>query len=106
MKKIAILLIAFTLLCSSAAFASPYKDENYDKSYVLPDLIVMRPLGLAVTIAGTGLFIVLSPLTALAYISPPHEAFEKTANILIMAPGKFTFSRPLGDKSFIDFPDP
>jgi hypothetical protein len=106
MKKFSKLLLSVTLLFSLSATAGQYKDEDYDKSYILPDLIIMRPLGLGVTLAGTGLFIVLSPLTAFASIAPPHDAFEKTANLLIMAPGHFTFSRPLGNKTLIDFPDP
>lgn len=106
MKKLSSLIIILSLLFSSASYAHGYHPEDYDKSYVLPDLIVMRPLGLAATIAGTALFIVISPLTALAYIPEPHDSFEKTANQLIFAPGHFTFSRPLGHKSFIEFPDP
>jgi len=82
-----------------------YRSEDYDKSFIPLDLLVFRPLGLLTTIAGTGVFIGVSPFTALASIAD-HDAFHKTANIFIAAPASYTFSRPLGDTSLFKFPDP
>ncbi len=62
----------------------------------LADVILARPVGLVATICGSALFVAISPLTALATISPPHDAFELAANKLILAPATFTFDRPVG----------
>jgi len=83
-----------------------YHSEDYDKSFIPMDLLIYRPLGLLSTIVGTAVFIGVSPFTALATIPEPHNAFHKTANIFIVAPANYTFSRPLGDTSRFKFPDP
>lgn len=86
--------------------STAYRSEDYDKSFIPLDLLVYRPTGLLATIIGTAVFIGVSPFTALASIPAPHDAFHKTANIFIVAPANYTFSRPLGDTSIIKFPDP
>jgi hypothetical protein len=83
-----------------------YRSEDYDRSFIPLDLLIYRPLGLITTIVGTAVFIGVSPFTALASIPAPHDAFEKTANLFIMAPAHYTFSRPLGDTSIYKFPNP
>ena len=98
MKK----LISFFVLVSiiSCSTIPPSKSvEAVDPGFVILDVLLYRPMGLAVTIIGTGAFIGLSPLTALASIPEPHDAFAKTAKILILAPGAYTFIRPLGDRA-------
>jgi len=100
------LLLMTSVVYSSTASSGPYHDYDYDKGFVPVDLIIMRPLGFVATLAGTALFIGLSPLTAFAQISPPHDAFKKTANLMIIAPALYTFDRPLGNKSLMYFPDP
>jgi hypothetical protein len=87
-------------------YPKPYRSEDYDKSFIPVDLLIYRPLGLLTTIVGTAVFIGVSPFTALASIPEPHNAFHKTANIFIVAPANYTFSRPLGDTSRFKFPDP
>jgi len=108
MKKIAIItvLLLTTVISSVSAAEIKYRSQDYDKSFIPLDLVVYRPLGFLTTIVGTAVFIGLSPLTAFASIPEPHDAFEKTANIFIVAPGCYTFCRPLGDTSPIQFPDP
>ncbi|MDD1641443.1 MAG: hypothetical protein LUQ68_08135 [Methylococcaceae bacterium] len=98
MKK----LISFFVLVSiiSCSTIPPSKSvEEVDPGFVILDVLLYRPVGFAVTIIGTGAFIGLSPLTALASIPEPHDAFAKTAKILILAPGAYTFIRPLGDRA-------
>lgn len=63
---------------------------------LLADIVIFRPVGLAVTIAGGAVFVGISPFTAFANIPSPHNAFQKTAEFLVNNPGKFTFVRPLG----------
>jgi hypothetical protein len=68
--------------------------------YVLADLILLRPFGFAMTVAGTGLLIATSPFTALASFAPPYDAFLRAGNALVVAPAGFTFNRPLGEMSY------
>jgi hypothetical protein len=99
MKK----LISFVILLSAACCSSvahSQSAEQADPGFVLLDVLIYRPVGVAATIIGTGVFIGLSPLTALASIPKPHDAFVKTGNILILAPAAYTFVRPLGDRDF------
>ena len=98
-KKILLTLILMsTITLSAPAFAEDTR-KDYDPGFVMLDILVYRPLGLAITLVGTGLFVAMSPLTAMAQIAPPHDAFEKTADILIVKPGEYTFTRPVGDRS-------
>lgn len=87
-KAVFISLLIFA--CSAGA------KENTDAGISILDIIFYRPLGLVATVAGTGLFVGMAPLTAFASIAPPHDAFEKAAGILVLAPAKFTFDRPVG----------
>ena len=108
MKKILLLLtLSFTIIFANNSLADvEYKSENYNKSFIPLDLIIFRPLGLVTTVVGTAVFVGVSPFTALASIPEPHNAFHKTANLFIMGPAHYTFSRPLGDTSLVQFPDP
>jgi hypothetical protein len=99
MKKLISFFILLSVMCSSSV-AHSQSVEQTDPGFVLLDVLLYRPVGLAVTIIGTGLFIGMSPLTALASIPAPHDAFVKTSKILILAPADYTFVRPVGDRSF------
>lgn len=74
-------------------------DARTDAGFVLLDIILYRPVGLAATMVGTAFFIGISPLTAMASIAQPHDAFEKSYKVLIRMPARYTFVRPVGDKS-------
>ncbi len=63
---------------------------------LMTDVIIVRPLGLVGTIVGSALFVGLSPLTALANIAPPHNAFNKVGWVLVGMPYAYTFERPVG----------
>jgi hypothetical protein len=93
------ILILVIILFSSINTAQA-KDQQPQAIYLV-DIMIYRPMGLIATITGSALFVGISPLTALTSISPPHDAFEKAANLLIVQPAKFTFDRPLG----VYFPD-
>lgn len=71
-----------------------------DPLFTLMDIFIYRPGGLAVTLVGAGLFVGLSPITALASIPEPHDAFYQAYKLLIASPGGYTFVRPIGDRSF------
>lgn len=55
------------------------------------DLLLVRPLGLVSTVAGTGVFILSLPFTWLG------GNVDDAARVLVADPGKYTFVRPLGD---------
>jgi hypothetical protein len=76
------------------------RSYNADGSTAVIETLFVRPLGLVTMICGTGLFIGMSPLTALASIPSPHDAFVRTANALIVGPAEYTFKRRLGDFSY------
>lgn len=86
--------ILFALLMASAPLAQG--SDRIPSSVLFFDIVLYRPLGLVATLAGTAIFAATSPLTAFAAISPPHDAFEIAAGMLVLAPAKFTFDRPLG----------
>lgn len=73
-----------------------YRASSVDAGSVLVDVVIARPLGLVGTIAGAGLFLGLAPLTALASIPEPHDAFGQVGEVLVGAPAAFTFERPVG----------
>jgi hypothetical protein len=89
--------VVFVLFAALAApsFADNHKVES-DGYDVMLDMI-LRPVGIAATIMGAGAFIGLSPLTAIATIPKPHDAFVKLADTIVCKPFKWTFSRPVGD---------
>jgi hypothetical protein len=99
MKKLISLFVLLSIM-SCSTIAPSQSVEEVDPGFVLLDVLFYRPVGFAVTIIGTGAFIGLSPLTAFASIPKPHDAFTKTARILILAPGAYTFIRPVGDRDF------
>ena len=71
-------------------------NPDYNPFFVPFDILISRPLGLATTVAGTALFVVFSPFTALSSIAPPHDAFARTADVFIVVPATYTFLRPVG----------
>ena len=87
MKKfVALLTLCFLCLNSTAAFAQI--DEGL---LTIGDLIISRPVGIAVTVVGSALFVVALPF---AFTS---GSVKETKDVLVDQPFKFTFKRPLGD---------
>lgn len=88
-------LVAGALLATAAmsANATEYRDSDGDPSAgaMAFDLLIGRPLGLAATVLGTGLFVLQLPLT-ITQGTPPEVPAQK----LVVEPAKWTFSRPLG----------
>lgn len=90
-------VFVFTLfsVLATPGFAGNHQVES-DGYDVMVDLL-LRPVGLAATLIGAGIFVGVSPLTALATIPEPHDAFEKLADIIVCKPANWTFFRPTGD---------
>ena len=99
MKKLISLFVLLSIMACSTVPQS-HRVEQTDPGFVIWDVLFYRPVGLIATIIGTGVFIGVSPLTALASIPEPHDAFAKMSNILILSPATYTFVRPVGDRSF------
>jgi len=99
MKKLTSLFILVSIV-SCSTVPNSRKVEEEQPGFVMMDVLVYRPIGLIATVIGTGVYIGISPLTALASIPEPHDAFVKTSKILILSPANYTFVRPLGDRSF------
>lgn len=95
-----ILTLASATLAQAQNTAGTQKAMDAQTSRLPPgmfifDILLLRPLGVAATIAGSALFVGMSPLTAIANLPYPHNAFDRTANFLIRQPYKLTFERPL-----------
>ncbi|MEY3289113.1 MAG: hypothetical protein RLZZ419_1355 [Pseudomonadota bacterium] len=99
MKKLISLFIVLSLMCGSAV-AQSQSTAKADPGFVLLDVLLYRPVGLVVTIIGTGILVGVSPLIALASIPKPHDAFAKMSEILVLAPAGYTFVRHVGDRDF------
>jgi hypothetical protein len=86
MKKIVVALcvVIALVVVSGSAFGS-------DEMDIPVDVLVIRPVTLVGTVLGTALFIVSLPF------SIPSGSVKMTANKLIVAPFKYTFTRPLGE---------
>jgi hypothetical protein len=97
-KLISFIILVSIMFCSAVARSQSI--EKVEPGFVLLDVLLYRPLGLAATIIGAGVYIGTSPLTALASIPKPHDAFTKVGNILIGMPAEYTFIRPIGNREF------
>jgi hypothetical protein len=80
---------AYNLDRAERGFAIPSKVEP-SASVVAADAVIGRPVGLATTIAGTGVFILTLPF------SLPSRSVDTASWGLVGRPGGWTFVRPLG----------
>ncbi len=92
--RVAILTVI--ALASPLAMADSGSKGNDDCSVeqafiAIPDLLVVRPVGLAGCALGFTAFVVSSPFTAMA------ECVDESWDTLVVGPGEFTFTRDLGD---------
>ncbi len=87
-----IILLLMNPLYALAATTEKGTDEAQNSPMAMTiDLIILRPLGLVATLAGTLIFIVSSPFAALGGNT------EEAWNSLVVTPAEYTFKRPLGD---------
>ncbi len=105
-SKIVVVMLAVSLVCAwggtSIAGVLGYSLDRSDRGFerkadaepsaavVAADGLIGRPLGLATTIVGTGLFVVTLPFSASS--CSVHES----ARGMIGRPGGWTFVRPMG----------
>jgi len=86
-----VVVFVITALASSSFAQATIKDEEISTENMVADALIVRPLGIVATILGAGLFVISLPFSALG--KNVKEAGQK----LVVAPAKFTFTRPLGE---------
>jgi len=87
MKKAFIILLTLLFSFTSTAVFAAQDDDVA----VTMDLLLLRPIGFATLVGGTGIFILSLPLAVIS------GSVGKTSNALVVEPLKYTFTRPLGD---------
>ncbi len=65
--------------------------DSSDFGVAVFDLFVARPVGFATTVVGSAVFVTALPLAAAT------GSTGETARTLVVAPGKYTFVRPIGE---------
>ncbi len=96
--RVAVLTAAALLMLACSAQAQTnqntalYGHSNAPSAGAMAfDLILVRPVSLAATILGTGLFILDLPLSVFQK-DAPAQPFHR----LVVDPARYTFTRPLG----------
>ncbi|MBW2577938.1 MAG: hypothetical protein JRE38_07700 [Deltaproteobacteria bacterium] len=96
LKRVSAVLITVALLLIQVgpAAATPAQDlENRGETNLVADALILRPLGLVVTVAAAAVWAVgVAPLVA---ITRPAE-LGQSMDYLIKRPVKYTFVDPLG----------
>lgn len=98
-KLVASLVVSLslaTLALADSGTCSPCEDGDWSVERgwaAFGDVLLVRPLGTAGTIAGFGVFAVASPFAAMA------DATEDVFDTLVKQPADYTFNRDLGDFS-------
>jgi len=86
--KLITIICAAAILSMGANTASAASDDDLK---VAADTLVVRPVCLAATIIGSGLFVLSLPIAAISH------SVKKTAHVLVVRPARATFTRRLGD---------
>lgn len=87
-----LLLAAFLVSVAPAPVQASTPETDGDDVAIIFDLLILRPVGLVATVAGTVIFIGSLP------ISLPTLSVGKSFNALVKEPAKYTFWRTLGDE--------
>jgi hypothetical protein len=90
MKMKTALLIATifaTMNFSSAFAAEDVETQEMRHTYKVFDILVVRPLGFALTLAGSGLYLATIPVTVISGDS------EDAAEVLVRKPARMAFGR-------------
>jgi hypothetical protein len=91
--KLIIALCALAMLSMSANTASAASGDDLK---VAADALVVRPVCLAATVVGSGLFVLALPIAAIS------RSVKKTAHVLVVVPARATFTRHLGDMEALE----
>jgi hypothetical protein len=91
--KLITIICAAAILSMGANTASAASDDDLK---VAADTLVVRPVCLAATIIGSGLFVISLPIAAISH------SVKKTAHVLVVRPARATFTRRLGDMESLE----
>lgn len=83
------LLITAPLVYAEKAYTAEVAEQVSGEEMIL-DLVLLRPIGFVATVLGAAAFVVSLPFTI--PLKQTHEAAQK----MVVKPGKYTFTRPLG----------
>src|SRR4051794_5875491 len=90
-KNITVMLaLALTIATTPQCFASG-PSTTTDPAYVAWDILVVRPVCFAFTVAGSALFVISLPVAATS------KSVHQVAHTLVVRPAKATFTRPIGN---------
>lgn len=94
--SLAICLVAVTSLAYAegeydSIISQSVVDEEPSGEGMFADVVFLRAVGLAGMIVGTAVFVATLPFTL------PTNTVKNAAAKLVVAPAKFTFTRPLGE---------
>lgn len=92
-KRVVVMLFAGCMLVSQSLWAQSSIEGGPNAAKMVGDLVVARPVGLVMTVAGTAAFIVSLPFTLLA------GSTGEAAEMLMIGPAETTFVRCLGCKT-------
>lgn len=92
-KFFATLIVCIATVCFSYADNGPVPSESTVENVwsSIGDILIVRPIGTAVTVANFGIFGVASPFAAMA------DATDEVYGTLVEAPADYTFNRDLGE---------
>ncbi len=87
-----IVTLLFSPLCVLSASADlGFQDKPNSPEAMTIDLVLVRPLGFVATVAGSLIFLVSWPFSALGGNT------DEALNSLVLSPAAYTFQRPLGE---------
>ena len=90
MKKWIASVVVSALLVTTTGPASAREHEEVADGRMFADVLVARPVGLVLTVAGAAAFVVSLPLTLIT------RSVNKAAKTLVVGPARETFVRCLG----------
>ncbi len=83
--------LLFATFGSSAIASVDFEKKDPTGGAMFADFILVRPVGIVALVAGSVLFVVSLPFSALG------GNVKAAAKSLVIKPAKFTFTRPLGE---------
>lgn len=86
-KKLIVFLMVFALI----AIAAPAMANEPTSETIVPDVLLVRPLGLVSLVAGSVIFVISLP------VAIPTGSVGKVGQRLVLDPVEFTFVRPIGN---------
>ena len=80
-----------TLLCILAMCLCSVPMSRGDELDAVGDVFLVRPGAFVATVIGSAVFVVALPFAAMS------RSVKHTAQVLVIRPAKFTFTRPVGE---------